>query len=139
MELTNFLVVIGIFLAWGIGGFLAKLSTNRIGDQGVFWDMSGAALIILIYSLIVFKLKNLIQGDKIGIGLAILAGALGSFGGIGLYFLLSRTEVSTISPLTALYPALTVLLGIIFLHESITLTKLIGIILSLIAIYLLSK
>ena len=118
---------------------MAKLSANRIGGQGVFWEMFGYIPIILIYSLIAFKLKNLVQGDRTGIGLAVLAGALGSFGGAGLYFLLSRTEVSIISPLTALYPALTVFLGIAFLRESITPTKLTGIVLSLIAIYLLSK
>ncbi len=139
MELTNFLIVIGIFLSWGIASFLAKLAANKIGPQGVFWDMLGYVPMILLYSLIVFKFKNLVQGDKVGIGLAALAGLIGSFGGVGLYFLLGRAEISTIIPLAALYPALTVTLAIIFLHESITLTKLIGIILSLIAIYLLSK
>ncbi len=139
MELTNFLVVIGVFFAWGIAGFLAKLSTNRLGSQGIFWEMFGYIPVILAYGLIVFKFKNLVHSDKTGIGLAILAGALGAFGGAGLYLLLSRAEVSIISPLTALYPALTVFLGILFLQESITLTKLIGIVLSLIAIYLLSK
>jgi len=139
MDLITFLIVSGTFIAWGSGLFIAKLAANRIGGQGVFWDILGCAPIIIIYSLIVFKFKNLIQADKFGICLAFLAGAIGSFGGIGLYFLLTRTEATTIAPLTALYPALTVVLAFIFLHESATPTKIIGIILSLIAIYLLSK
>ena len=42
-------------------------------------------------------------------------------------------------PLTALYPALTAVLAFIFLKESVTPTKIAGIIFSLVAIYLLSK
>ena len=94
---------------------------------------------VILYSLIVFKLRNLLQVDKKGAGLAFLAGAIGSIGLIGFYILLSRHEASRIIPLTALYPALTAILAIIFLHESINLTKIIGSILSLVAIYLLTK
>jgi len=139
MDLTTFLIAIAIFVSWGIGSFLAKLAANRIGTQSAFWDLAGYAPAILIYSLAVFKLKNLLAADKLGIGFAVLAGAIGSLGLVGFYFLLSRTEASVVVPLTALYPALTAILAIIFLHESINATKLLGIVLSLIAIYLLSK
>jgi len=142
MDLTTFLIVIGIFLSWGVGGFIAKMATNRIGAQSLFWDMIVYAPIIILFSLIMFKLENLlrvVRENKIGTGLAILAGIVGSFGLIGYYLLLTKEEASTIVPLTALYPALTAVLAIIFLHESITPTKLLGIILSLIAIYLLSR
>lgn len=139
MDLKTFLVAIGIFVSWWVGSFIAKLATNRIGAKSVFFDILGYAPAIVIYSLLVFKLRNLLQADKIGAGLGLLAGAIGSFGLIGCYFLLSRTEASRVIPLTALYPALTAILAIIFLHESLNFTKLLGIILSLIAIYLLSK
>ena len=139
MDLLTLLVVIATFVSWGVGSFIAKLATNRIGAKSAFFDILGYAPAVIIYSLILFKLKNLIQADKIGAGLAFLAGTIGSFGLIGFYFLLSRAEASAIIPLTALYPALAAVLAIIFLHESITSEKLLGIILSLIAIYLLSK
>ena len=87
-----------------------------------------------------FRFKDLVQQqDKLGIGLALLAGAIGAFGLIGLYMLLTRAEASSAIPMTALYPALTALLAFIFLRETITVAKVTGIILSLIAIYLLSK
>jgi len=142
MDLTTFLIVIGVFLSWGVSSFIAKLATNRIGAQSVFWDMLTYAPVVIIWSLIMFKLENLlrvVKTDKFGMGLAFLAGIIGSFGLIGFYLLLTKEEASTIIPLTALYPALTAVLAIIFLHESITSTKLLGIILSLIAIYFLSK
>ena len=139
MDKITFLIVIGTFASWGIGSFFSKLATTKVGEQAVFYDIIVYAPVIIIYSLIVFKFKNLIQADKAGIGFGILAGLIGSFGLIGFYYLLTRAEVSTILPLTALYPALTTLLAVVFLKESLTPTKILGIILSLTAIYLLSK
>ncbi len=139
MDSVTLLVVIGTFLSWGVGALIAKLAANRIGTQSVFWELVGYVPAILIFSLTVFRLRNLIEGDRVGIGLAIAAGAIGSLGAVGFYFLLTRAEASTVTPLTALYPALTAVLAFIFLHESITPAKALGIILSLIAIYLLSK
>ena len=142
MDLISILVVVGIFVSWGVGSFLAKLAADKIGTQSVFWDTIGYIPVLFIYSLIFLKFKNIIlqfQTEKTGAILALLAGAIGSLGAVGFYFLLTRTDVSVIVPLTALYPALTAVLAIVFLHESINLTKISGIILSLIAIYLLSK
>lgn len=139
MDSATLLVAIGTFLAWGVGSLIAKLAANRIGTQSVFWDFVGYVPAILIVSLTVFRLRNLVEGDTVGIGLAIAAGAIGSLGMVGSYFLLTRAEASTITPVTALYPALTAVLAFIFLHESVTPTNALGIDLSLVAIYLLSK
>lgn len=139
MELGTFLVVVLTFVSWGVGSFIAKLATNRIGAQGIFWDVIGYTPAVIIYSLLVYKFQNLIQADKFGIGLALLSGAIGSLGAVGFYILLSKAEVSTMAPLAALYPALTAILAFVFLRESVTSTKLLGILFSLIAIYLLSK
>jgi len=139
MDWITSLIVLATFVSWGIASLIAKLATNRIGGKAVFWDMVGYAPAVFIYSLIIYKLRNLVQGDKIGIWLAVLSGALSSFGLVGWYLLVTKGEVSTMVPLTALYPVLTAVLAIVFLHESLTPTKLLGIVISLIAIYLLSK
>jgi transporter family protein len=78
------------------------------------------------------------EADKLGISLAILAGAIGSFGLIGFYFLLTRKEASIAVPLTAVYPALTAILAFVFLKEPLTPVKIAGISLSAVALYLLS-
>lgn len=139
MDLTTLLIVIITFISWGTGSFIAKLATNRIGSKSVFFDAIAYVSAVIIYGLVIFKLKNLVQAERVGIGLALLAGVFGSFGLIGVYTLLSRAEVSSIVPLTALYPALTVTLAFIFLHESINPARILGIIFSLIAIYLLTR
>lgn len=138
MNLETFIVFIITFISWGLSSFIAKISTNRIGERSVFWDMIGYFPVVIIYSLIVFKAKTLFTGDKTGIFLGILSGFTGAFGLIGFYILLTKKEVSTIVPLTALYPILTAILAFIFLKESLTVFKIMGIILALAAIYLLN-
>lgn len=138
---TLFFVILA-FLGWGIGAFLSKLAANRIGTQSIFWDLLGYIPMILIYSMFAFKLKNLFsqfQTDKMGIILAFLAGLIGSIGVISFYYLMTKSEASVVTPLTALYPALTVVLGIIVLHEGVTISKMLGIFFSLLAIYLLAR
>ena len=103
---TFFLAILAL-VSWGVGSFIAKLSTNRIGEKAVFWDILGYAPFIIIYSIFVFKLKNLILADKAGIFLGFLAGVIGSFGMLAFYILLTRKDASVAVPLTALYPALT--------------------------------
>lgn len=124
--------------SWGVGSFVAKMATNRIGERSVFWDLIGYAPAILIYCMMVFNWKDVVNSDKLGIGLAILAGALGSVGLVTFYVLLTRKGAATAVPLTALYPALTAILAFIFLHEKLTIVNSVGIVLSVIALYLLS-
>lgn len=138
MDLKTWTIFLISFFGWGLAGFISKLATNKIGEKSVFWDIIGYFPAVLIYSLIVFKTKELFSGDKLGIFFGILSGFIGVFGLIGFYILLSKKEASIAVPLTALYPVLTSILAFIFLKESLTLTKIIGIILAMIAIYLLN-
>lgn len=138
MEYKTILITLITLISWGVSSFISKLSTNKIGGRGAFWEIVAYAPAIIIISLILYKTKDLLNADRSGIILAMLAGIVGSFGFIGYYMLLSRKEASLAVPLTSLFPALTAILAFIFLRESVTLPKIIGIILSLIALYLLS-
>src|SRR3989338_11095111 len=138
MDTQTILFVILAFFGWGMGAFLSKLAADRIGTQSIFWDLLGYFPAIIIYSLLILKFKNIFHqasSDKTGILLAVLSGALGSIAVVSFYYLMTRSEASVVTPLTALYPALTVILGMLILHESITLTKVLGILFSLLAIY----
>ena len=139
MSRAIFIGVAVTFVSWGLGSFVAKMAADRIGTQSVFWDLLGALPWLLVYYFVLFKERGLFLEDRTGVGLAVLAGVIGSVGSVSFYYVLSKSEASVMIPLTALYPALTAVLAIIFLHESITLTKIWGIALSLAAIYLLSK
>jgi bacterial/archaeal transporter family protein len=125
-------------LGWGVGSFLSKLATNRIGERAVFWDMLGYAPGIIIYCLLMFRSKDLITGDRVGIMWALISGLIGSFGIICFYLAITRKDASVAVPITALYPALTAILAIIFLKEAVTMYKVLGIVLATLAIFFLS-
>ena len=125
-------------LGWGVGSFIAKLATNRIGEKAMFWDMLGYAPVVFIYCLLAFRVKDVISVDRQGMILGLLAGFIGSFGVIFFYLLLTRKDASSAVPITALYPALTAILAIIFLKEPLTWIKAVGIGLSAVALILLS-
>lgn len=139
MDKSIFLWTIITLFSWGIGSFFDKLATNKIGERTLFFSFVSYSFFVILYCLFTYKFKNLLNSEKSGIGIAILAGLISTFGMIGFYKLLTRGEASSVIPLTALYPAVTAVLAFIFLRESITMTKILGIIFSLVAIYLLSK
>ena len=139
MDAKTIFILVITFVGWGLGTFFGKLATNKIGEKAIFWDILAYALGVIIYCFVAFKSSELFNVEKSGMIWGILAGLFGAVGLVGFYILLAKNEASIVIPMTALYPALAVVLGIIVLHEGVTLTKVIGIILSLVAIYLLNK
>jgi len=73
-----------------------------------------------------------------GIIFTSLSGFLGMIGALFYYKAVSMTDVSSIVVLTGLYPFFTVLLSVAFLREMLTLKKIFGMIMALIAMILLS-
>jgi transporter family protein len=138
MDLNSLLLVLFVFTAWGLDTFVSKLAANRLAGQSSLWYALGFVLPIIVYSWIAFGPRALALQSRSGIALSILAGALCGMGMIGFLILLSRTPASTVVPLTGLYPALTAVLAIIFLREGVTVPKVLGIALSMVAVYLLS-
>jgi len=135
---TLFLAFIAL-LGWGGGSFIAKLGTNRIGaTSSIFWDMVGYTIVAAAYAFIVYSPAALLAGDKVGIVYALLSGATGAVAGVAFFILLAQKDASSVVPLTAIYPALTAILAFLFLKESLTWTKVLGIVFATLAVYLLS-
>src|SRR5437899_2421911 len=69
--------------------------------------------------------------------LALGAGTLTCLGNVAYYGALNHgAKAATVVPLTALYPVVTILLAVMVLKERLNLFQIVGIVLSLIAIYL---
>ena len=123
-------------VTWGIVGVLQKLSTNYISAE--------STLIWLVVAFIL--LEPLFYPGKAGlhesawnIVWALLSGVLNALGAWALFAALkSGGKASIVSPLTALYPLLVVLLAPCILHESITLLQAAGVLCALTAVVLLS-
>lgn len=136
--MSTMMLVILTLLSWGFGSFLTKLAANRIGEKSVVWDTLGLAITTFLYGFLVYRAKDIVAADRMGVLLALLAGVVGAFGGIFYYMVVTRKEASVAIPATALYPALAAILAFIFLKEAVTPVRVAGILLATVAIYLLS-
>ncbi|MBU2559879.1 DMT family transporter [archaeon] len=128
-----------IILLWGIWGFLYKYGVTRLGllstllATSIFYSVLNVLIIGYLY--------------KRGVGLPLegttailLTGtAAGVTASILFLYALTKYPGSVVIPLTALYPAVSVVLAILILKEDINRLNGIGIVLAVIAGYLLSR
>jgi transporter family protein len=126
---------------WGISGFFMKVATFKLDPKVAFLFQSSG--VIVVAGIIFVISLNLVKGSLVldfrsFIFYALLAGLTG---GLGTFFLLKAYEkgnLATVTVLTALYPVISVLLGLIILKEKLTITQIIAILLSMVAIILFS-
>jgi transporter family protein len=125
-------------LFWGITGVTQKLSTNAISTELSFlWF--GLAMIALALTVLPLVLPHWHLAAK-DFWLAVAGGTLNSLGAYTSFAALEKGgKASIVIPLCYLYPLLTILLAIVFLHERLTRPQLAGITLALIAAVLLSQ
>jgi transporter family protein len=122
---------------WGVWSFLDKVATQHLPPQVVYLLTICGHLVVEAYLLagglgpVAWRPWGV--GAALGAGIA-MAVAL-------LFFLeaLAMGPATMVVPLTALYPAVTVILCWIFLKEALTLRHLTGLALALAAVWLLSK
>ena len=132
-------VLLGIFavLLFGIGSFLGKLaSLNDISSRVYFFEAIGTLTIFTSFFLI--KRVEILEGFSVNY-YAIGMGITWGLGTVLFIMALENSRLSIITPLTALYPAVTVLLAYLFLSERLEFKEIIGVILAIISIFLILK
>ena len=125
-------------VVWGAWGAVSKMASNGIDadTNQVFFTVGLLPLILFVWwSPRTRGGKN----RKAGIAWAFLTGILGGTGNIAFFhaFVIGG-KASIVTPVTALFPLVTVILAITFLHERIGTAQKFGLVLALVAIYLLS-
>lgn len=134
---TTTIALIGLAIfGWGTATFFDKLAVNAIGPKTVFIVYLTAGILTSSYFLLSGKAAPL--GPTNGVLMAMVAGTLVALAGVGFYTALQKENVSLIVPFAALYPAITVILGVVLLGEKVKLVNAAGIILALIAGILLA-
>ena len=121
---------------WGLWGYMLKFAGMRLDWREVYFISSLAsftlALMFYLYS----------KGFSLSLNTyalyAALAGLMGGLGYLTFMIAISKGKASIIIPLTALYPAITAILAVLFLGEKLKPTQLVGIVLALIAGILVS-
>jgi len=123
-------------LSWGVWAILSKL----IGDALSAAHSQALSTIGLVPVMIAlgFSRRLSTTGHRVrGTLCAFAAGVLGSAGNIAYYHALNRGgKAATVVPLTALYPLVTIVLAVILLKEKLNRIQIVGVLVSLTAIYL---
>jgi len=121
---------------WGLFGFIPKITTRYIGPTSaiVYGAFAGVPVALIIMAIMRFQLDT----EPRGVILAGITGVVGMLGALGYLVAVSRGPVSLISPITALYPAFTILLAMVFLGETLVLRQWVGVGMALAAVLLIA-
>jgi transporter family protein len=122
-----------------VWGAVSKVSSDAIdaNTNQVFFTFGLLPLILLVWRLSRNDAKR--EGRSTGITWAFITGILGGAGNIAFFHALGiGGKASIVAPVTALFPLTTVILAVTLLSERMGTAQKIGLVLALVAIYLLS-
>ncbi len=137
--MNTFIILLITIFSWGVGPIFSKLSVNKIGPKAVFWHYLFYGALIITTSIIFFKFKHIIASNKEGVLLSLFAAFFSFFGAFGYFYILSKKDVSSSIFLINLFPAVSAILAFIFLKETITFSKIVGISFAIIALFFLYR
>jgi uncharacterized membrane protein len=126
---------------WGFWAVLSKLLADEIPSPAQSQLVSTIGIVPVVILLFLLKEHESTQfgNRRLGIWLALGSGIVSCLGSIAFFDVFSRgAKAVAATPITALYPAVTVLLAIPILKERVSWLQWVGIGLSLGAIYLLN-
>lgn len=123
--------------SFGLWGLFSKLSLVYVDSKSALIYQTAGVLIVGLLTLSILKFKP--DTDVKGVSFGLLTGLAY---GIGCFFYLiaaDKGKVITVVTLTALYPLVTIILSYFLLKETINIKQFLGIILALVAIFLMSS
>jgi transporter family protein len=125
-------------LCWGAWGAVSKVASDGVdaNTNQIFFTLGLLPLIACVWWSP--RLKGS-QQRRAGIAWAFLTGILGGTGNIAFFrALVVGGKASIVVPVTALFPLVTVVLAVTVLRERLGVAQKFGLVLALVAIYLLS-
>lgn len=128
--------LIAIFL-FGAGSLFGKLaSINEIPARVYFFEALGTLTVFTCFFLL--KRQEILNGISINY-FGLLMGITWGLGTVFFILALEKSKLSVLVPFTALYPAITVVLALLFLGEKLSLKEVVGVALAAFAGILLVK
>lgn len=125
-------------LSWGLWAVLSRFIEDEL-SPAYCQAISTLGFAPILLALLRMKDSDAPRGDSsLGTGLALASGVVSSLGNVAYYTALETAKASTVAPLTAMSPAVTILLAVLLLRERVGLLQWLGMAVSLGAIYLLN-
>ncbi len=123
-------------LAWGVWGVCSKLASNHTRPrQTLLFQAVG----VVGFALVVFTVEHFrVEWSPAGFGWSFAAGFVNFIGFLAFFAAVEKGKVSTVISLSSLYPVVTIMLSLIFLHERVSRREGLGIAFALLAGWLLA-
>jgi transporter family protein len=134
---TWYLYSVLTVITWGFWGVFSKLASNYSKPkQALLFQTAG----VLAFAVVVLFIEKFhFEWSLPGFSWAASGGFLAFVGFLTFFAALDQGKASTVVTLSALYPLVTILLSIAFLHERLTPRQGVGIVFALIASALLAN
>jgi len=114
---------------------LSKLIGSRL-DWGAVFALYAAGTLIVVLAT---SPSSFILRFTPAVWTGLLAGLLGGLGFFFFYQALAQGPASTVIPLSSLYFLVAAVLAVVFLHEPVTVKKVLGILFAVASIVLLTR
>ena len=135
-SITIGLIFVAI-IGWGFWGFFQKLGVSKIGAEACLLLTASMELLVVLSYLA--SIQKLHIPRSWSLTYPILAGTSVAIGTIAFITSLEKIPVTVARPMTGLSILVTVLLGLVFIHEMLTVKHYLGIGLAIASIFLLSS
>ncbi len=132
-----YLYAVTTVVVWGIWGVFSKLASAHARPRQMLLFQSVGVIAFALVVLVIEKFK--IEPTAAGFSWSFAAGFFTFIGFLTFFAALKQGKASTVVTMSALYPVVTILLSIVFLHEKLTLRQSAGIVLALVASVLLAE
>ena len=133
---TWYIYAVLTVVTWGLWGVFSKLASNYSKPkQALLFQTVG----VMAFAIVVLFMERFrFEWSLPGFSWAALGGFFAFVGFLTFFAALDTGKASTVVTLSALYPLVTILLSVSFLHESLTTRQGIGIAVALVASVLLA-
>ncbi len=120
---------------WGVWGYLSKLASRTVADSHIAFWASVASLFPITVFVVLNSPARLARPSPV----VLIAGVCAGVATVAFYVALSRGPASVVLPLTGMYILIPAALGIAFLGEQLTVTRLLGLVFAGLAVFFLSR
>lgn len=121
---------------WGLWGFLSKIGSEAASPMQMQILFTLGMLPVALGMLL--QMRGKVDRDKVGISYGLACGIATGVGTLGYFAALQQQDASVVTPLTGIFPVLTVALAFVILRERLNKVQMGGMLLALASIVILS-
>ncbi len=139
IEYEWLLLAIAVFLMWGVQAFAMKFGNESMSAESIFFYMTLSAIALMPIAYGMTDLSKPIYWGFKGPYLAAIIQVFNAIGALSLVYALRYGKSIVVVPITSLAPVLTIIISLVIYAVFPHLIVLIGMVLAVIAIYILAE